>query len=157
MHFDVRPAKPEEYPVLWRLFHDTVHRVNRRDYTTPQLTAWAPEEVDLSRWGVRMQGIDPFVAIAEEQIVGFSDVQPNGLIDMFYVHHAWQRKGIGSRLFAEIDERARQMKLDKLHSHVSITARPFFETQGFQVVVPQEVIVNGVMIGNFVMSKSLSA
>lgn len=156
MQFDVRQAYPEEYPALWRLFHDTVHHVNRRDYTPIQLTVWAPEKIDLSRWAIRMEGIDPIVVTADQQIVGFSDIQPDGLIDMFFVHHAWQRKGIGRRLFAEVNRKAEQMGLNALHSHVSVTARPFFESHGFEVVAPQEVAIDGVMLKNFLMNKKLS-
>lgn len=156
MPFEVRPAKPEEYRALWRLFYDTVHHVNRQDYTPPQLAAWAPSQVDLSQWASRMERIDPFAVYIEDQVVGFSDVQPNGLVDMFYVHHAWQRKGIGRRLFTEIYERAEHMKLKELHSHVSITARPFFASQGFQVATPQEVIINGMTLRNFLMRKPLT-
>ncbi|WP_165698891.1 GNAT family N-acetyltransferase [Bremerella volcania] len=153
---DVRQAKPEEYPVLWQLFHDTVHHVNRKDYTSQQLAAWAPDEVDLSRWALRMEGVGPMVVVIGDEIVGFSDVQADGLVDMFYVHHRWQRKGVGSRLFAEIHRRTEQMKLHELHSHVSITACPFFESHGFKVVTPQQVTINGVTLKNFLMKKPLS-
>ncbi|MBA2114403.1 GNAT family N-acetyltransferase [Bremerella alba] len=156
MRLNVQMAKPEDYPELWRLFHDTVHHVNRRDYTPQQLEAWAPEKVDLSHWSLRLEGINPFVVTIEGKIVGFSDVQADGLVDMFYVHHAWQRKGIGSRLFTEIHHKAEQMKLAELHSHVSMTARPFFEVHGFHAVTPQQVTINGVTLKNFLMRKTLS-
>lgn len=157
MLMDVRNAIPEEYPVLWQLFYDTVHQVNQRDYSPQQLAAWAPSEVDLSRWASRMEGIDPFVATVEDQIVGFSDVQSTGLVDMFYVHYTWQRKGVGSRLFAEIHSKAEKMNLRELHSHVSITACPFFKAHGFHVVTPQQVTINGVTLTNFAMKKTIPA
>ena len=156
MRMDVRHSKPDEYPELWQLFHDTVHHVNQRDYSPQQLAAWAPGEVDQSRWALRMESIDPFVVINDDQIVGFSDIQPHGLVDMFYVHHAWQRKGVGSRLFAEIHRKAEQMKLHELHSHVSITARPFFEAHGFQVVTSQLVTINGVKLNNYDTKRKLA-
>lgn len=156
MRLEVRQAKRDEFPVLWRLFHDTVHHVNRQDYTPEQLAAWAPDEVDLSRWALRMEGIDPLVVTAEAQIVGFSDLQSDGLVDMFYVHHLWQRKGVGSTLFTEIHRKAEQINLRELHSHVSITARPFFEVHGFEVVTSQVVTINGITLQNYLMQKTLS-
>ncbi|MEW4562890.1 GNAT family N-acetyltransferase [Bremerella sp. JC770] len=154
---DVRPAGSQEYAALWQLFHDTVHHVNRSDYSPRQLAAWAPDEVDLSKWSQRMEAIQPFVVTIDETIVGFADVQPDGLIDMFFVHHAWQRRGIGSWLFREIHHRAESIQLHELHSHVSITACPFFQSQGFEIVTPQEVTINGVVLNNFLMRKMLSA
>ena len=151
----VRQALPGEYPRLWQLFHDTVHQVNRQDYTPQQLAAWAPDSVDMVGWVARMERIQPFVVDEDGQVLGFSDIQPDGLIDMFFVDHRWQRKGIGRRLFAEIDDRAQQMKLNKLHSHVSITARSFFAAHGFTVLTHQEVIVSGVVLANYLMKKPL--
>lgn len=155
MQMHVRQATPQEYPQLWQLFHDTVHQVNRQDYTSQQLAAWAPDEIDMASWVTRMEGIQPFVVDEDGQILGFSDIQRDGLVDMFFVDHRWQRKGIGSRLFAEIHDRAKQMKLQELHSHVSITARPFFAAHGFDVINPQEVIINGIALKNYLMRKQL--
>ena len=33
-----------------RLFYDTVHTVNARDYTPEQLAVWAAGQVDLAAW-----------------------------------------------------------------------------------------------------------
>lgn len=153
---DVRQATPAEYPELWKLFHDTVHHVNRQDYAPQQLAAWAPDEVDPSRWAQRMERIRPIVVRVENQVVGFSDVQADGLIDMFYVHHRWQRKGVGRALLTEIHRLAAGRSLQELHSHVSITARPFFEAHGFRVVTPQEVTIGSVSLTNYLMKKTLT-
>ncbi|GAA4420052.1 GNAT family N-acetyltransferase [Bremerella cremea] len=154
---EVRNALPEEYPQLWQLFYETIHTVNARDYSPQQLDAWAPAEIEMSRWEARMASIHPFVAIEGNEIAGFCDVQPDGLIDMFFVHHQWQRRGVGRMLFAEIERRAAAMKLKSLHSHVSLTARPFFEAHGFSVEEPQQVTINGQTLSNFLMRRSLNS
>ncbi|PQO33987.1 GNAT family N-acetyltransferase [Blastopirellula marina] len=153
---NVRKALPEDYPALWTLFFDTIHHVNRQDYTPEQIAAWAPAEIELPRWIQRMEQIDPWVAFGEGQPVGFADLQDDGLVDMFFVHHQWQGQGIGKRLFEEIDLKASQLQLTELYSHVSITARPFFAARGFYVETPQEVTIAGVVLQNFLMRKSLA-
>lgn len=152
---DLRKAEPGEYPALWPLFHDTIHYVNCRDYSAEQIAVWAPDKIEMSRWIRRMEQIDPWVAIIDKQLVGFTDLQADGLVDMFYVHHQWQGQGIGKRLFEVIDGRASELGLVELHSHVSITARPFFESRGFRVEKPQEVTISGVVLQNFLMRKTL--
>ncbi|PQO44439.1 GNAT family N-acetyltransferase [Blastopirellula marina] len=152
---EVRRAKPEEYLSLWSLFHDTIHQVNALDYSLEQIAVWAPDEIEMLHWIARMEGINPLVAVAGRQVVGFTDLQSDGLVDMFFVHHQWQGQGIGKRLFAAIEEEADRLGLSELHSHVSITARPFFESRGFVVVKQQEVEIRGVSLTNFVMRKSL--
>lgn len=43
---EVRPYVKRDAPEIARLFYETVHVVNRRDYTPAQLDAWAPEVPD---------------------------------------------------------------------------------------------------------------
>lgn len=148
---EVRRATPKEYPALWSLFHDTIHHVNCRDYALEQIAVWAPDEIEMPRWIARMEGIDPLVAVIEGQIVGFTDLQADGLIDMFYVHHQWQGQGIGKSLFAAVEAEAERLKLTELYSHVSVTARPFFESRGFAAEKQQEVSIRGVRLTNFLM------
>lgn len=46
----LRNYQTEDLPVLARLFYDTVHSVNRRDYTAAQCDAWATGTVDAAQW-----------------------------------------------------------------------------------------------------------
>ncbi|RCS50516.1 GNAT family N-acetyltransferase [Bremerella cremea] len=151
----IRKAQREEYSALWQLFHDTIHKVNCRDYSPDQLAVWAPDKIEMSRWIDRIEKVNPWVAVAGEQLVGFADLQADGLVDMFFVHHQWQTQGIGKRLFQTINQQAKRLGLFELYSHVSITARPFFEAQGFQVETPQDVTMSGVVLRNYVMRKTL--
>ncbi|MGL4666379.1 MAG: GNAT family N-acetyltransferase [Saezia sp.] len=48
-----------------------------------------------------------------------------------------------------------QAKVNKIHVHASITAQPFFEKRGYQVLKKQSVERNGISIENFVMEKSI--
>jgi putative acetyltransferase len=60
------------------------------------------------------------------------------------------------RLFFETVEReARGQGLGWICTEASITARPFFEQQGFRVVREQMVSRRGVSMTNFVMEKEL--
>ena len=39
--------------------------------------------------------------------------------------------------------------------HASITAKPFFEQRGYQVLKQQQVLVEGIALTNYVMEKQL--
>ncbi|NIR45834.1 MAG: GNAT family N-acetyltransferase, partial [Gemmatimonadetes bacterium] len=62
----------------------------------------------------------------DARIVGFTELDPNGHIDCFFVHHAWQRRGIGTRLMERVVETAVRDSIARLFAEVSITAEPFF-------------------------------
>ncbi|NKC01458.1 MAG: GNAT family N-acetyltransferase [Pseudomonadales bacterium] len=143
---------------LWRLFHDTIHTVNLGDYSASQVDAWSPSERDQQQWTERMQMISPFVVELDGEIIGYSDVQADGLVDHMFVHKDWQRRGVATCLMGEIVKRAAALNLKILSAHVSITARPFFEAHGFLVEQKQTVTQgDGVTLTNFLMRRALSA
>jgi putative acetyltransferase len=151
----VRKFKSGEELELWQLFHDTIHQVNKSDYTTEQTMAWSPDTPDMERWCTRIHDISPFVVEYEGILLGYADIQPNGYIDHFYVHHQWQRRGVGSLLMRKILEVAKENNISKLFSNVSITARPFFESWGFEVEQEQLVQIRGSILKNFNMVRTL--
>ena len=46
----LREYMPSDCDQLARLFFQTVHSVNAKDYTKEQLDVWATGNVDLNRW-----------------------------------------------------------------------------------------------------------
>lgn len=130
---EIRKYREGEENEIWNLFYNTVHSVNIRHYNQSQINAWAPDDLDINIAHQKIREIDPYVAILDGQIVGYADIQENGYIDHFFCHHEYQGKGIGSRLFARLDEVAELRGIKNLSADVSITARPFFEAKGFTV------------------------
>ena len=98
------------------------------------------------------------LAIAGEeigQIVGFSDLEPDGHIDMLFVHADHQGKGVARALLDHILARAHEQGIDRLFTEASITARQFFERSGFEVIKSQDVELRGQTFRNYRMVKSL--
>ncbi|WP_417850496.1 GNAT family N-acetyltransferase [Thalassoglobus sp.] len=151
----VRRYRPGEELELWELFYSTIRTVNCRDYSTKQVQTWAPDEMDREKWHTRIAGMNPFVCEVANVIVGYAALLETGYIDHFYVHHQWQRKGVGNSLVTKIFETASELGLNELTSDVSITAKPFFEAKGFEVVAPQDVSIGDVLFRNYKMRKSL--
>ena len=152
----IRRFCDEDAPQLWQLFFNTIRTVNRKDYTADQVKAWAVDDLDPELWLQKMQSIEPFVAEIDQAIVGYSDLQSDGLIDHFFCHHAHQNKGVGRVLMQHIFSEAERRGIDKLYSHVSITAKPFYLHFGFEVIKQQTLDVRGEQLINFCLEKSLS-
>jgi len=155
--FSIRKYRPGEEVELWRLFFETIRTVNRQDYSDEQVRAWAPDAYDAERWQQRIAGIDPYVCQVGDTIVGYADLQPSGLVDHFYVHREWQRRGVGSRLFSTLENQALDQGLNEMFAHVSITAKPFFESRGFEIVKQQTVDIDGVKMSNWLMRRALQS
>lgn len=151
----VRLYQDADAPELLALFKETVRRVNSRDYSPVQIAAWASDEIDLTAWTTRFGGRFVLVAESNGRIVGFTDLETDGHIDRFYVSADCQRKGVGKSLLNQLIVEARRRNLPRLFTEASITARPFFERQGFVVDQEQTVVERGVEFCNYRMSLAL--
>ncbi|MEZ8884133.1 MULTISPECIES: GNAT family N-acetyltransferase [Vibrio] len=149
----IRNYQASDDKALWEIFFHTVRNVNVRDYSQQQVEAWAPSSFDFALWQKRMNGLQPFVAELDGCVVGYTDLQPNGLIDHFFCHHEYQGKGVGKALMEHVFTVGRVRGVSRYFSEVSITARPFYEHLGFKVVNEQEVEMRGVKLTNYVMEK----
>ncbi|ATG73514.1 GNAT family N-acetyltransferase [Zobellella denitrificans] len=128
---EIRKIRSGETGSIWRLFHDTVHRINQADYSKSELAVWAPDEYDEPRWVSRFIRTRPLVAMDGKSLLGFAELSDDGRIDLFYVHHARQGEGIGRALMQRLKAEAASRGLSRLYCEASITARPFFEAMGF--------------------------
>lgn len=46
--------------------------------------------------------------------------------------------------------------MNRITTHASITARPFFEKRGYKIISENEVKRRGVALANFIMEKELA-
>lgn len=145
----LRSYKSPDCPHLAKLFYETVHTVNAKDYTPAQLHAWAGGRVDLSQWDASFLAHVTIVALLESAYVGFGDIDRTGYLDRLYVHKDHQRQGIGAAICREL-ERAVSGNITVC---ASITARPFFAARGYRTVKKQQVVRHGVSLTNYVMDK----
>lgn len=133
---------------LAELFFQTVHAVNAKDYTQEQLNVWASGHIDLSAWNKSFLEHNTRIAVKNDMIVGFGDIDKSGYLDRLFVHKDYQRQGIATALCDELER-----DFDKITTHASITAKPFFLHRGYRVVREQQVLRNTVVLKNYVMEK----
>lgn len=148
----IRRYRPEDLAQMARLFYDTVHSVNAADYSPAQLDAWAPRDMDADRWGRLFARHYTLVALDGEKITGFGDIDETGYLDRLYVHRDYQRRGVASALCGRLE---RAFAVEKILTHASITARPFFEKRGYRAVESRWVERNGVGMRNYAMEKTM--
>jgi putative acetyltransferase len=151
----VRRYVPADLDALIDLFRESVRRIAIRDYTEAQVKAWAPDTVDRASWATRRASRPTWVAEIDDEIAGFTDLEPDGHVDMMFVHPDHQGRGVANALLNHVESEAARLGLARLHTEASITARPFFEKKGFRVVAPQTVSLRGQDFVNYRMEKRL--
>ncbi|HYO17087.1 MAG TPA: GNAT family N-acetyltransferase [Dermatophilaceae bacterium] len=125
------------------------------DYSPEQVAVWARNDIDVESWAAKRAAAGTIVAVVDDAVAGFTDVDGSGYIDMMFVDPRCARRGVASALLARVLNVASERKVDDLSVHASVTARPFFERHGFFVIEEQHSIRDGVTMVNFRMSGSV--
>lgn len=145
----IRKYQSSDCKALADLFYHTVHTVNAKDYTKEQLQVWATGQVDLANWDQSLQEHFSVVAVENENILEFGDIDRTGYLDRLYVHGDYQGKGIATAICNQLEQAVQ----GNIITHASITAKPFFEKRGYEVIKEQQVERQGIFLTNFVMEK----
>ena len=151
----IRNYKESDVRALWDIRFRTIREVNIKDYSKEQVEAWAPASFDIKDWSEKLSRLSPFIAEIDGTIVGYADLQVDGLIDHFYCHYQYQGQGVGRALMEHLFKVGTSKGIYCYYSAVSITAKPFYEKFGFSVSREQLVEVRGQIFKNFLMTRSL--
>ena len=151
----IRPHLASDAAASLEVFYASIRITAAADYSPKQIEAWASPEIDVSGWTTKRMARTTMVAVIDDTVVGFIDVDAQGYIDMLFVHPNQARRGVGAALLAWAVARAAQLGATSLDTHASLTARPFFESHGFIVVGERQPIIRGVALQNFVMSRPI--
>jgi putative acetyltransferase len=159
LHADIaiRGYRPEDLDGLIAIFTRAVRETASRDYTLEQVRAWALDAPDRDAWAARRASRPTFIAEIDGAMAGFSDLEPDGHIDMMFVSPDHGGRGVATILLAHIEAQARAAGLTRLFTEASLTARPFFARRGFAVIAEQQVVLRGEVLPNFRMEKHLAA
>ena len=148
----IRDYQPSDCEEIAELFYHTVHTVNAKDYSQEQLNAWANGQINLKEWNRTMQAHYSIVAVENKVIAGFGSIDKAGYLSHLFVHADYQRKKIATA----ICNRLEQVVSGNITTHASITAKPFFEKRGYQMVKRRQVERQGITLKNFLMEKRKS-
>ncbi len=152
----IRVATESDLAELAELYRYSVLAIAPQYYQAEQVQMWAsfPSSPE---WG-RDFILKPvtFVAETNNQILGFSGLEPDGHVASLYVHGDHGRQGIGSSLLTAVLDFAHTQQITHLHTEASEVSKPLFEKFGFQVHETEQALRNGVQFQRYLMRKELS-
>jgi putative acetyltransferase len=139
------------------VFFRSVRQVALSDYTAAQVAAWAPERRTAEQMHeTASDGRLTLIAADErDRAVAYIDLEPDGHIDHVYCAPEAAGHGIASQLYDAIEAAAREQGISRLFTEASELARRFFEQKGFALLERQDMVLRGVPIHNYRMSKHL--
>ena len=148
----IEKYKEKYYYEVISLFYNTIHSINIKDYSKKQVDVWASKNIDIKKFNKSLLENFSIVAIKNDMIVGFGDINIEGYLDRLYVHKNYQRKGIGTLI---CDNLEKNISYRKIITHSSITAKPFFKIRNYIIIKKQYVKRNNIYLKNYVMEKYL--
>ncbi len=123
----VRGYEPQDAAATPGVFRAAVRRTALSHDAPAQVRAWAPDGVDLDRWGHRRATAWTVVDVDEGDVVGFADLTEAGEMDVLLVHPDHARRGIATTLVADVVLEATRRGPRRIDVHASRVLRPLLE------------------------------
>jgi putative acetyltransferase len=157
--FTLNWATPADYDDLADIVFDAV-RNGPSKYTEAQRAAWVPVRKGGPEWAVRVEGQVIAIARADARTVGFMSLVGDGYIDFAYIRPDAQGSGLFRRLFAMIEDKAREVLSvskgePRLWTHASLMAQPAFAAVGFTAVEREVVQIGDESLKRAIMEKAV--
>lgn len=147
----IRIFQHGDHIAIAKIFTSAIHEIASEVYTEEQCLAWSSREVNYAHWKNRCEMKRPFVAVKNEQIAGFLELDPDGHIDCAYINPKFRRKGIMTALVQHAIGVSFSFGLERMYVDASICARPMFEKVGFTLIRENIAVRNGVELMNYKM------
>jgi putative acetyltransferase len=135
----IRSAFNSDRARISQLHRESIQQLCTADYTTAQIQALLE---DKKVYGTKSWGDVVLVAECGETIVGFSALM-RGAVSAMYVHPEWTRQGIGKQLLQAIEREAISRRWQWLFVKASVTAVPFYQACGYQILHTTQMMVAG--------------
>jgi len=129
----IKVANDSDINDITNLFYETIQNINCKDYPQDEIDDWSSWHADLDKWKETISQQFFIVAIINNTVVGFSSLASDGYLDFMFVHKDYQKQGIAKQLLRSIEAKAVLQNNKQIYSDVSITARSFFESNGYIV------------------------
>lgn len=150
----LRKYTPEDLPELAELFYNTVHSICTKDYNPAQINAWADGNIDTDKWNSSFAELYTLVAVSDNKIVGFGNIDKSGYLDMLYVHKDYQNKGVATAICNALEKYVNTLEYTV---YASKTALGFFEKRGYAVIRKNTVVRHNISIVNYYMKKRINS
>jgi len=149
----IRKATLDDTDQIRQLFYDTINNINILDYDSEQIKLWSSGHLKIDKWKKNITEQYFIVSESDGIITGFASITEKGYLDFMYVHKDHQGKGIATKLLAELEKFAGSLELKEIWAQVSITARPFFRSKGFEITKEFITRIEDVEFADAIMTK----
>ena len=136
------------------LIHSSIDALNGKDYSQQEISAMKKYQNKESLQTKLNRGAKYFIAVDGDRIVGIGGIEEDSVSTVF-VDPKYKGKGIGKAIMGLIENAALDSGITQIGLGSTITARGFYEKQGFYQVKEQFLELQGLKIKMYLMLKDL--
>jgi putative acetyltransferase len=157
----IRELRPEDARAFLEVHHAAVRGLASKDYSSEVIEAWAPMPITAQHVEAVQSNPDGeyrLVAEIDGRLVGIGCiVAEKNELRACYVAPSVSRSGVGSGLLREIERAAREQGPTYLEAESSVTAEPFYSSNGYLVRgCSEHVLRNGQRMACVKMRKTIA-
>lgn len=150
----VRPFADSDAGGVAAMLRLSVRDIASRDYAPAQIAAWLERLPDAQMLTARCSdGRWCWVAVDDDRVIGFTDLEPDGHIDLLYVAPAGSGRGVAAALTDALIAQSHALALDRLYVEASEAARRFYLKRGFVDTGRRDFMIGDVAIHNYAMER----
>ncbi|MBI4163377.1 MAG: GNAT family N-acetyltransferase [Candidatus Aenigmarchaeota archaeon] len=129
----IRKFRASDAVAVARMHRGTIRKINSKDYSKKQIEVWSGR-TNAKKFRGSMKSHIQFVAVDKGRIIGLGGFRKDGKFNSLYVHHKYIGKGAGKRLLSKMEREALKMGFKKFTVNSSLTAKNFYQSQGYRVI-----------------------
>lgn len=158
MDYKIRKTKMEEMKAVEDAHRRSIKKICSKDYSPEQIEKFAAVKYTEDRWEHSINN-DYHIVVEKDGVVEgmcHAKVHENGegeIVGLYFTDKVIGR-GIGRKVMEFAFEYMKEHKAKKFFLNGTITAKPFYEKMGFQVVEKKKASIRGTEIDCFLMERS---
>jgi putative acetyltransferase len=129
--FETCDFRPEDVAEIAQLFRDAISVTAANAYSPQQLAAWAKSADDESAFSLALNEGWVRIAVDDDGIIGFAQINMPGHIAMLYTAPRAARRGVATQLLDDMLVLGEAMGAQNITTEASSIARPLFAHFGF--------------------------
>ncbi|MBW4487624.1 MAG: GNAT family N-acetyltransferase [Trichocoleus desertorum ATA4-8-CV12] len=149
----IRQYQIADAEAIAAIYQNSVLGIGATAYNPEQIAAWSAYPDNLEEFRRSLQQGLTLVAVADEQLVAFGQLNPLDHIAFLYTASPAARQGYATEIYQQLETYAIQQGIEHLHTEASRISKFFFLKMGYHITETEVVTRKGVELERFKMAK----
>ena len=152
----IREFKSSDAEKIIEVVNEATYKINSQDYSSSQIEALEPHDPDSIVNFAKSDEIYYIVAVKEDDVIGAGNIDlDGGEIKGIFVHPKHIREGVGTSLMEKLEDMAIRAGKEELKATSTVTAKKFYESQGFEIIEEKVQTINEIEFEVYDMKKQI--